>query len=323
MRNTAYRYNPETCQYEHASLRVKDFISYCLGVLIVAALLCFGLIIAYDRFTETELETTLRKENRALDKHQVLLVNHLSTVESTLGKLKEKDQSIYQKLFEETSVEISSASSADKKAVLLADASDFNKMLNDLTVKSEDVYDRSLRTNEYFNGRMRISKKDQIILNSIPTLQPIANPNLDLLVSGYGTRINPFHKGKYKHPGIDFAAPRGTEVFAAATGSVIHINRSNLQAGYGNSIDIDHGNGFVTRYSHLEEITVNAGQRITKGMIIGTVGNSGGSIAPHVHYEVILHGDTVDPMAYMIEGLDSHAYNRLTSLSKKQNQSLD
>lgn len=322
MRHTAYRYNPRTCQYEHASLRAKDVIGYCLGVLITSALLCFGLIITYDRFTESETEKALRKENRALNKHQAVLVSQLADIESTLGKLKEKDQSLHRTLFEETEQENRSSSSS-KKSILLADASDFTAMLNDLTTRSQDIYSHSTITNKRFTERMHITKEDVMVLNAMPTLQPVANANLDLLVSGYGIRINPFHKGKYMHPGIDFAAPRGAEVFATSDGRVVDIHRSNLQAGYGNSIDIDHGHGFVTRYAHLEEIMVKAGQRVTKGMAIGTVGSSGGSIAPHLHYEIIVHGETVDPMAYMFEGLNSDAYNRLTSLGKKQNQSLD
>jgi murein DD-endopeptidase MepM/ murein hydrolase activator NlpD len=143
------------------------------------------------------------------------------------------------------------------------------------------------------------------------------------LVSGFGTRINPFHKGKYKHPGIDFAAPRGTAVVAAAGGRVIDINKSDLQAGYGNSVDIDHGHGFITRYAHLETITVKQGERVAKKVVIGTVGNSGGSIAPHLHYEVIYEGEPVNPLKYMIEGLNSYDYSRLNALNNKQNQSLD
>lgn len=322
MRHAAYRYNPKTCQYEHASLRVKDVVGYCLGILITSALLCFGLIVAYDRFTESETEATLRRENRALNKHQTVLVSQLTSIESTLSKLKEKDQTLHQTLFEEKAPENHSSASS-KKSILLADAADFTAMLNDLTTRSQDIYTHSTNINRQFSERMHVSKENMTVLNSMPTLQPVANANLDLLVSGYGIRINPFHKGKYMHAGIDFAAPRGAEVFATSDGHVVDIHRSNLQAGYGNSIDVDHGHGFVTRYAHLEEITVKPGQRVTKGMAIGTVGSSGGSIAPHLHYEIIVHGENVDPMAYMFEGLNSDAYNRLTSLGKKQNQSLD
>jgi murein DD-endopeptidase MepM/ murein hydrolase activator NlpD len=323
MRNPSYHYNSDTCQYEQVKFQIRDAIWYGIGLLVIGSLMFVGLAVSYDRLTESDLEAVLKKENKALDKHQIILASQLLEVETSLKQLQEKDQLLHQKLFEETSLKVRTSSSADKKAMLMADASDFAKMLDKLTIKSGSLYDRSITTSDQFDTDVRLSKKNLTLLNSMPTLQPVANPDLDLLVSGFGTRINPFHKGKYKHSGIDFAAQRGTEVFAAASGRVIDINRSDLQAGYGNSIDIDHGHGFVTRYAHLEDIHVKQGQKVAKKMVIGTVGNSGGSIAPHLHYEVIYHGEQVNPLKYMIEGLNSSQYSLLVSLNNKQNQSLD
>jgi murein DD-endopeptidase MepM/ murein hydrolase activator NlpD len=321
MRSPKYYYNLKTCQYERVPLNVRGIVMYCLGVLMVGCIFFTGFTILYDRFTVTATEATLRKENDIMDKHQILLTSQLQEVENTLADLKSKDESLYQKLFEETSSP-EKKSKDYKRNILLADAMEFTEMLKEVDDHSAQLYHQSSASNTKFN-RLSITKEDVKILNALPTLQPITNTNLDLLVSGFGVRINPFHKGKYKHPGIDFAAARGTDVFATAPGKVIDINRSDLQAGYGNSIDIDHGHGFVTRYAHLEEINVRQGQNVTKGMMIGTVGNSGGSIAPHLHYEVIHDGENVDPLNYMIEGLSPQDYNLLMQLGKKQNQSLD
>jgi len=136
-------------------------------------------------------------------------------------------------------------------------------------------------------------------------------------------RINPFHKGLYEHQGIDIAMPRGTEVLATAPGKIVTVSRSSVQAGYGNYIDIDHGNGFITRYAHLDEMKVRLYQNVPKGFIIGTVGSSGGSVAPHLHYEVIKDGKAVDPTHFMISGLDSKTHEQLIAAGKIQNQSLD
>jgi murein DD-endopeptidase MepM/ murein hydrolase activator NlpD len=321
MRNTKFRYNPETCQYEPVTLKVRSIIVYCLGLLMMSAVLLSGFILLYDRLTVSDAEAALRKENETLNKHQFILAGQLFEVEETLNNLKISDESLNQKLFEETTLS-TKTSTINKKSILLADAGDFSNILKNLQDRSNKLNDRSSASNEQFSS-IKITKNDVKILNALPTLQPITNTNLDLLVSGFGIRINPFHKGKYKHPGIDFAATRGTEVYATAPGKIIDINKSDLQAGYGNSIDIDHGHGFITRYAHLEEINVRSGQQVTKGMKIGTVGNSGGSIAPHLHYEVILNNENVDPLNYMIEGLNSQEYSKLFKLSKKQNQSLD
>jgi murein DD-endopeptidase MepM/ murein hydrolase activator NlpD len=321
MRSPKFRYNKETCQYEPARVNVRGIVVYCLGILVTSGLLFSTFLVVYDRLTVSDVEAALRKENNILDKHQILLSSQLVDVEATLAKLKSTDESIYLKLFDEKSTDNENAKATNKN-ILLADAGEFTEILDDINHQSSLLHDRSAASNTEFDN-ISISKSDVKILNALPTLQPITNTNLDLLVSGFGIRINPFHKGKHKHPGIDFAAARGTDVYAAGPGQVVDINRSDLQAGYGNSIDIDHGHGFITRYAHLEEITVRQGQKIIKAMKIGTVGSSGGSIAPHLHYEVIHDGENVDPLNYMIEGLSSHDYNKLMQLGKKQNQSLD
>jgi murein DD-endopeptidase MepM/ murein hydrolase activator NlpD len=157
----------------------------------------------------------------------------------------------------------------------------------------------------------------------MPTLPPVQPWNNDKLISGFGMRVNPFHKGLYEHPGVDITMPRGTSVIASSSGTVRQVKRSNLQAGYGNYIEIDHGHGFVTRYAHLEEIKVKLYERVAKGSVVGTVGSSGGSIAPHLHYEILRDGRNVDPVTYMIEGLTSEDHHVMKVLSRKKNQSLD
>jgi len=281
-------------------------------------------IVTYDYWTETENERLLMIENKLLKKHRPILEEDLNKVEATLVNLKEADRDLYHRIFNTDPPKSSPPSNTiSREQALLADASGFEGLLDLLKTKSELLKAKSSRTNEVFGNTIHISDEQLEILQSIPSLQPVNNPQLDLLVSGYGKRINPFHKGNYQHPGADFAAARGTEVFATATGRVININRTSLQAGYGNYIDLDHGHGFVTRYAHLEDINVHRGQKVDKGFVIGTVGNSGGSIAPHLHYEIIRAGEQVNPAPYMMEGLTSEQHNTLLKLSAKQNQSLD
>ncbi len=157
----------------------------------------------------------------------------------------------------------------------------------------------------------------------MPAIVPIENFDYGKLVSGYGTRINPWHKGKYDHDGVDLAAARGTNVLAAGDGRIVLVKRSELQAGFGNYIEIDHGHGFVTRYTNLGEITARIGQKINKGQAIAVVGISGGSIAPHVHYEVIKNGKNINPVNVFVEGLDAEQFSKMAEASRKFNQSLD
>jgi len=324
MSDIKYHYNPKTFRYERARITIRDILWY-LSCLLFSSLIISGVaIVTYDYWTETENERLLMIENKLLKKHRPILEEDLNKVEATLVNLKEADRDLYLRIFNTDPPKSSPPSNTiSREQALLADASGFEGLLDLLKTKSELLKAKSSRTNEVFGNTIHISDEQLEILQSIPSLQPVNNPQLDLLVSGYGKRINPFHKGNYQHPGADFAAARGTEVFATATGRVININRTSLQAGYGNYIDLDHGHGFVTRYAHLEDINVHRGQKVDKGFVIGTVGNSGGSIAPHLHYEIIRAGEQVNPAPYMMEGLTSEQHNTLLKLSAKQNQSLD
>jgi murein DD-endopeptidase MepM/ murein hydrolase activator NlpD len=174
-----------------------------------------------------------------------------------------------------------------------------------------------------FSESASIKKTDLKTLKALPTLAPVQQFEADKLVSGFGKRINPFHKGLYHHDGVDISLPTGTAVVATAPGTIVLSNLSSLVAGFGNYIEIDHGNGIVTRYAHLGELKAYYGQRVTRGQIIGTIGSSGGSIAPHLHYEVIKNGKNVNPVHYIISGLNSNQYQTLVDNSNKVNQSLD
>src|SRR5688572_18524368 len=315
MSDIKYHYNPKTFRYERARITIKDILWY-LSCLLFSSLIISGVaIVIYDYLTETENERLLMIENKLLKKHRPILEEDLNKVEATLVNLKEADRDLYLRICNTDPPKSSPPSNTiSREQALLADASGFEGLLDLLKTKSELLKAKSSRTNEVFGNTIHISGEQLEILQSIPSIQPVNNPQLDLLVSGCGKRINPFHKGNYQHPGADFAAARGTEVFATATGRVININRTSLQAGYGNYIDLDHGHGFVTRYAHLEDINVHRGQKVDKGFVIGTVGNSGGSIAPHLHYEIIRAGEQVNPAPYMMEGLTSEQHNTLLKL---------
>jgi murein DD-endopeptidase MepM/ murein hydrolase activator NlpD len=323
MSDIKYHYNPKTFQYEPARISIGDLLWYVAGLLLVSLLFFGGMITAHDYFFDTETEKALRQENGILSKHKEIVEENLSRVGLTLDKLKASDRTLYARLFDEAPPTPAVAGSISKEKILLADANEFRSILGQVSKRSDELRARSTLSSRAFASRIAIGKEDIASLGVIPAIQPIANNQLDMLVSGYGERINPFHKGKHLHPGLDFAAPRGTSVIATAPGVVVAVNRTNLEAGYGNYLDIDHGNGFKTRYAHMETIRVRRGERVTKAMTIGTVGSSGGSVAPHLHYEVIHDGEPVNPMQYLMEGISSRDHDRLVELSNRQNQSLD
>ncbi|HLT80458.1 MAG TPA: peptidoglycan DD-metalloendopeptidase family protein [Cyclobacteriaceae bacterium] len=323
MGKSKYYYDPETCQYQRVRTGFGTIAVYSAGVLSVAGLMFAGLTFLADKLVMTEREQHLMLENEALSTHRVVLTSRLAGIEAEIDNLHEKDLQMHEKLFEVTPHTPERNAARRNNAILSSDAREFNEQLEALREKTDRLVSASARVNRAFGQRFRGVVADRERLGSMPTLQPLVSSNLDFVVSGFGTRINPFHKGKYKHPGIDFAAPRGTVVVATAPGRVTLVRESRLQAGYGTYIEINHGGGLVTRYAHLHEVKVKQGETVTKGQPIATVGNTGGSIAPHLHYEIIHDGQHVDPLGYMVEGLTSHDYNRLAAACRVQNQSLD
>jgi murein DD-endopeptidase MepM/ murein hydrolase activator NlpD len=322
MSKITYVYNQKTCQYERARLSIREAVVYVIGLGAMSFVFFVGLIFLYNYFVESDAEKALRAENKAIEQYKPILEQKLAVIQSTLTELDKKDQTLYTQLFNAPPPTDTKRSSLfPKNKVLLANTSEFRAFLDNLETKSKTLASKTAASNgttDHFMNNDALG-----LLEASPSLSPIQGLTAEQLTSGFGDRVNPFHKGTYHHTGIDVTFPRGTVVVAGGTGTVTSVKRSALQAGYGNAIEIDHGHGFVTRYAHLEEITVRVGQKIEKGMQIGTVGNSGGSIAPHLHYEILIKGQPVNPVLYMIEGFTPAQYSVMLQKSKQQNQSLD
>lgn len=131
-------------------------------------------------------------------------------------------------------------------------------------------------------------------ISSVPAITPARG----ILTSGFGIRRDPITRGRGNHQGVDIAAAPGAPVRAAADGLV---TRASRQGGLGKAVFLSHGYGLSTRYGHLSEITVKPGQRVRRGDVIGQVGNTGRSTGYHLHYEVHLDGEAVNPVAYLLD----------------------
>ena len=157
--------------------------------------------------------------------------------------------------------------------------------------------------------------------DNIPAIQPVINKQLTLLTASYGMRIHPFYKTLQSHQGVDYTIPEGSRVFATADGTVSSVAlRHSTQ---GQTVVIDHGNGYQTQYSHLSKINVRRGQQVRRGDIIALSGDTGLSLAPHLHYEVRLNGMRVDPIHYFFMELSPTEYQRMIRIAQSGMQSFD
>ena len=157
--------------------------------------------------------------------------------------------------------------------------------------------------------------------DNIPSIQPVINKQLTLLTASYGMRIHPFYKTLQSHQGVDYTIPEGSRVFATADGTVREVAQRNSTSGQ--TVVIDHGNGYETSYNHLSKINVRKGQQVRRGDIIALSGDTGLSLAPHLHYEVRYNGMRVDPIHYFFMELSPTEYQRLMRIAQSGMQSFD
>lgn len=173
-----------------------------------------------------------------------------------------------------------------------------------------------------FDELISLASEKEEMLRSIPAIMPISNKDLTRTASGWGYRIHPIYKIRRFHYGMDFTAPTGTEVYSTGDGTIAGIKSS--KRGLGNHIIIDHGFGYQTVYAHLDRFNkLRVGQKVKRGDVIGFVGSTGLSTAPHLHYEVHLNGKKVDPVNYYFNDLSPEEYERMIELSMRSGQSFD
>lgn len=137
---------------------------------------------------------------------------------------------------------------------------------------------------------------------SVPSRMPLEGARMS---SDYGMRTHPVLGSRRRHNGIDLAAPTGTPIYATADGLV---SKAEYWSSYGNYVSVEHGAQLQTRYAHMSRIAVRDGQRVSKGDIIGYVGSTGRSTGPHLHYEVRVAGEAVNPVPYMVESQAQQAF---------------
>jgi murein DD-endopeptidase MepM/ murein hydrolase activator NlpD len=170
----------------------------------------------------------------------------------------------------------------------------------------------------------KLADQREEMLAAIPAIKPIRSDKLKRNIrslSGFGMRMHPIFKRRRMHTGIDFTTPKGISIHATGNGVVESIKKN--KSGYGTHVTINHGFGYKTLYAHMGEVSVKRGQKVVRGEIIGKVGNTGTSTAPHLHYEVIYQGKKVNPIHYCMDGLTDTEYQELVNMAASQNQSFD
>ena len=278
--------------------------------------------IGFSLLFDTPVEYRMRHSTDMLRDQYRRLEARYDSLEMVLDNLGERDRNVFNILFESNPYDLEAELEEQRleyRAELLSKSNrKLRRELEERTTLIEHKMTELLQSHSTLADELE-RKGDEI--NYIPAIQPVINNRLSLLTAGYGTLMHPFYRSLQSHQGVDYTIAEGSSVFATADGTVKEVSGRNSTLGQ--SIIIDHGNGYQTQYNHLSQAKVRKGQKVHRGDIIALSGNSGLSLSPHLHYEVRVNGMRVDPVHYFFMELSPSEYQRIIRISQSGMQSFD
>lgn len=327
MRREKYFYNKQTLQYEKIRLTNKQkltrILSYCCATVLAGFLFGFLLWQVFPGI----FSKALAEENQKLTEENLSMQMELSKFSEALSSMQDRDKRIYRMVLEMEPIDENVWEGGVGGHARYAELQNFRNsgdMMAQLRQKMDKVKRQIVIQSKSLEEIEALAAGKETMLASIPSIKPIRADKLNRsvnLLSGFGYRLHPIHKVRKMHAGIDFSAKQGTPIQATGDGRVVEVERK--KSGYGLHVVIDHGFGYKTLYGHMSSADVKVGQRIKRGQVIGKVGSTGTSTAPHCHYEVHYKGTPVNPIDYVLDGLSPTEYQDLVRLAELDNQSFD
>ncbi len=316
-----YHFDEHTMRFEKIKIGIKErlkAISYTVAFGVVLAL---AIVIFTYQFVDSPKEKQLKREIRQYEMQYALLNERVKNLSMVLEDLQNRDDNVYRVIFESEPIPYSVRNAGVGGSELYADLKGYNnsKVITETAEKvdalSRKAYVQSKSLDEIF--QMAKTKYERIA--NMPAILPVSKKQ-GTLISGFGMRFHPILHYMRPHTGVDISATRGTPVYATADGVVVEAGAGEAGSGYGIACVINHGYGYETLYGHLDQVVVSKGAKVKRGQIIGKVGNSGLSVAPHLHYEVIQNGKKVDPVYFFFNDLTPEEYEGVLQKAKESNQ---
>ncbi|MFT5166855.1 MAG: murein DD-endopeptidase MepM/ murein hydrolase activator NlpD [Saprospiraceae bacterium] len=327
MRKEKFVYNTQTLRYEKVVVPVKvkifKLFSFVSAVTVTAIII---ISIAFTYFSSPK-EQALTREIDQMKDQMLLMGSDYDNISKVLENIQDRDANVHRMIFGMDPIDDDiwngGIGGADRYSnltkykntgeTLIATKQKIEKLKRQLVIQSKSMDEVE-----------QLANQREDMLASIPAIKPVRSDKLQRNIkslSGFGMRMHPIWKRKKMHTGIDFTAPKGVAIHATGNGKILEIR--NIQSGYGTHVIIDHGYGYKTLYGHMSAVSVKVGQKVTRGQVIGKIGNTGTSTAPHLHYEVINQGIKVNPIHYCMDGLSDQEYEQLVNMAATPNQSFD
>jgi len=323
MAKQKFKFNPNTLNFEKITFGLRDYLLTGLRYLFAGTVIGGIGVVIYASFFKDPQTARLSREIDFLESQLLALNAQVDTLRLFANELEQRDDGIYRSIFGAAPfsdhIRNGGVGGAERYKAMKGFESSENVIE---TKKKINRLERELvAQSKSYDEVMDLAKRQTEMLSSIPAIQPVANKDLRRLASGFGVRIHPIYRIAKMHTGMDFTADIGTEIYATGDGVVESVD-SKL-TGYGHHVILQHGFGFQTLYAHMSRVLVKSGQRVTRGQVIGYVGNSGISSGPHLHYEVIRNGEKVDPAFYFYNDITPEQYEALLERASSGNQSFD
>jgi murein DD-endopeptidase MepM/ murein hydrolase activator NlpD len=322
MAKKKFHFNPDTLSYEQIEhtfgYKLKRFFIHALSGVFSGAIFFFIFVSIFESPEEKQLG---QEKNRMYAQYKILQ-RQFDEMQEVLNDLQQRDDNLYRVVFQADpipfSVRRSTAANTEYYEQLLRMTNSeivvgTSKKLNEL---KKQLYIQS----KSYDDLILLAKNKEAMLECIPAIQPILNKDLTRTASGFGWRIDPVYHTRRFHEGMDFTAPIGTDIYATGNGT---IQLAGWKQGYGNTVEINHGFGYKTLYGHMHQIKVRIGQKVKRGEVIGTVGSTGKSTGPHLHYEVHFKGQVMNPQNYYFLDLSPEEYDRMVQMSNNAGQMFD
>jgi murein DD-endopeptidase MepM/ murein hydrolase activator NlpD len=322
MSKVKYRYNTKTLAYEKAITPVRTRIFRIVSFLGTASVIgVISVIIAYQ-YLGSPNEKQLNRELEKMKLQYSILNRRVELMNQVMADLSRRDNNTYRAILETDSIPdaIRKAGFGSMDRYKSLEGFVFSDMMFSLTQKVDKLEKMMYIQSKSYDEVYKLAKNKAKLIASIPAIMPISNADLRHQPGGFGWRTHPIYKTAEFHPGMDFAAPQGTEIYA--TGDGIVTIADDKSSGYGWHVVIDHGFGYETLYAHMTKMAVTPGQQVRRGQVIGYVGSTGLSTAPHCHYEVHKNGELMNPINYYYN-LTPEEYQELVELSSQSGQAFD
>ena len=313
-----YEFDKTRMEFRKVTHSSWNVLGTVLKYFLVTASLAVVYYIVFSLVVSTDSERKLMRGNRMYARMYEEMTRKEELIGDVLAGLKEKDNGIYRQLF---NTDAPDAGFLFPEGILSAVDSIPDEDIVDYTEKKLDALERvgASVESDFVEIFRNIALKGT---DSLPPLRlPLESFSYARTGASIGKKINPFYKVPSEHGGLDMISQQGDPVIAAADGIVRNV--IHARKGLGNVVEIDHGNGYTTRYAHLENTEVVRGQKVACGRRIGQVGMSGNSFAPHLHYEVLRDTLRLDPVDFFFASIGPEEYMGMLLMASNTGQSMD